>query len=441
MPARRRFASSRTARRPGSPPRAAAEARIRAGRTTDGFRLSTFGLISPGKGLETAIEALPAIARAASGGRLHDRRPHASRHRAPRGRAVPADARAARARARSRRDTSSSTTASSRSTQLSDLLAATDVFVTPYRSREQISSGALTFAIAAGCARRLDAVLVRAGHARDRRWPPRSLRRLRLRLPMRSATTSSSPSCSRRLARRRGGSVHRSHGLRSPRRLRRCSPRRSRSRRAAGRRGSRNSIWPAFAATIYSRSSTTSGSCSTRTGSSPTATAATASTTSLASRSCRSPRPPRRRADVDADPLSRSRLPARGHRRDRDAQLHELRPALARRAACRRPCRPVGVGARRDPRHGVDSRARRSRARPARTAGRGTRGRGLAAHGRVRGARDSPGSTPTGSIPRRGSCSSASSSSSPTRTSGPRPTDWSWFEDELATTTRGSRRR
>src|SRR2546421_1819133 len=35
--------------------------------------------------------------------------------------------------------------------ELSDLLAATDVFVTPYRNREQISSGALTFAIAAGC--------------------------------------------------------------------------------------------------------------------------------------------------------------------------------------------------------------------------------------------------------------------------------------------------
>jgi hypothetical protein len=36
--------------------------------------------------------------------------------------------------------------------ELADLLAATDVFVTPYMSREQISSGALTFALAAGCA-------------------------------------------------------------------------------------------------------------------------------------------------------------------------------------------------------------------------------------------------------------------------------------------------
>ena len=36
--------------------------------------------------------------------------------------------------------------------ELSDLLAATEVFLTPYGNREQIASGALTFAIAAGCA-------------------------------------------------------------------------------------------------------------------------------------------------------------------------------------------------------------------------------------------------------------------------------------------------
>ena len=36
--------------------------------------------------------------------------------------------------------------------ELADLLAVTDVFVTPYRDREQVASGSLTFAIAAGCA-------------------------------------------------------------------------------------------------------------------------------------------------------------------------------------------------------------------------------------------------------------------------------------------------
>ena len=35
--------------------------------------------------------------------------------------------------------------------ELAELLASTDLFLTPYRSREQIVSGALTFAIAAGC--------------------------------------------------------------------------------------------------------------------------------------------------------------------------------------------------------------------------------------------------------------------------------------------------
>ena len=35
--------------------------------------------------------------------------------------------------------------------EIADLLAETDVFVTPYRGREQIASGALTFGIAAGC--------------------------------------------------------------------------------------------------------------------------------------------------------------------------------------------------------------------------------------------------------------------------------------------------
>jgi hypothetical protein len=35
--------------------------------------------------------------------------------------------------------------------EVADLLAATDVFVTPYKGREQIASGALTFGLAAGC--------------------------------------------------------------------------------------------------------------------------------------------------------------------------------------------------------------------------------------------------------------------------------------------------
>ena len=52
--------------------------------------------------------------------------------------------------------------------ELADLLAATDVFVTPYTNREQSSSGALTFALAAGCAVVSTPYLVRAGSARAR---------------------------------------------------------------------------------------------------------------------------------------------------------------------------------------------------------------------------------------------------------------------------------
>ena len=57
------------------------------------------------------------------------------------------------------------------------MLADTTIYLTPYRSREQIVSGALTFAIVAGCADRLDAVLLRGGSARLRRRRARRLRR------------------------------------------------------------------------------------------------------------------------------------------------------------------------------------------------------------------------------------------------------------------------
>ena len=75
----------------GAPTRLTARARRASSTSTapgayarqDGrFLLSTFGLISPGKGLETVIEALPAIVERHPGDRLRDRRPHASRRRA-----------------------------------------------------------------------------------------------------------------------------------------------------------------------------------------------------------------------------------------------------------------------------------------------------------------------------------------------------------------------
>ncbi|HLX31191.1 MAG TPA: glycosyltransferase [Gaiellaceae bacterium] len=117
---------------------------------TDAFRLSTFGLISPGKGLETAIEALPAVLERhpevvyTIAGRTHPDVAHreGERYRLMLERRVHELGLDANVEFDDRFLSLD---------QLSDLLAATDVFVTPYRSREQISSGALTFAIAAGC--------------------------------------------------------------------------------------------------------------------------------------------------------------------------------------------------------------------------------------------------------------------------------------------------
>ncbi|HST19163.1 MAG TPA: glycosyltransferase family 4 protein [Gaiellaceae bacterium] len=133
--------------------RAASEREQRTLRLRDdgAFRLSTFGLISPGKGLETAIEALPAII---------ERHPEISYTIA--GRTHPDIAQREGERYRLMLERRVHELGLEEHVefddrfltidQLTDLLASTDVFLTPYGSREQIASGALTFAIAAGCA-------------------------------------------------------------------------------------------------------------------------------------------------------------------------------------------------------------------------------------------------------------------------------------------------
>jgi glycosyltransferase involved in cell wall biosynthesis len=127
------------------------EQRTRRARDDGTFRLSTFGLISSGKGLETVIEALPAMI---------ERHPEISYTIA--GRTHPDIAQREGERYRlmlERRVFELGLDAHVEFDdrfltidELSELLAATDVFLTPYGSREQIASGALTFAIAAGCA-------------------------------------------------------------------------------------------------------------------------------------------------------------------------------------------------------------------------------------------------------------------------------------------------
>ncbi len=115
------------------------------------FVLSTFGLISPGKGIETAIAALPAIIERYPevlylvAGRTH---PEVARLKGEQYRLL-LERRAVDLGVADHVEFDDRFLSVP---ELADLLHATDVFLTPYRNPEQIASGALTFAIAAGCA-------------------------------------------------------------------------------------------------------------------------------------------------------------------------------------------------------------------------------------------------------------------------------------------------
>ena len=140
----------------GAPSRLTARAASGAGEPNpyaadgDRFLLSTFGLISAGKGLETVIEALPAIIEHhpdivyVIAGRTH---PDVAHREGERYRLM-LERRVLELGLGDNVEFDDRFLAIE---ELSDLLAATDVFVTPYHSREQIASGALTFALAAGC--------------------------------------------------------------------------------------------------------------------------------------------------------------------------------------------------------------------------------------------------------------------------------------------------
>jgi len=112
--------------------------------------LTTFGLISPGKGIETAIAAMPAIlarhptALYVIAGQTHPE--VAKRHGE--------EYRNSLQRLARDLEVDDHVVFDDRFLDIEDLasmLAATTIHVTPYRSREQIVSGALTFAIVAGC--------------------------------------------------------------------------------------------------------------------------------------------------------------------------------------------------------------------------------------------------------------------------------------------------
>ena len=112
--------------------------------------LATFGLISPGKGIEVAIAAMPAIvarhpkALYVIAGQTHPEvaKLHGEEYRI------------SLERLARDLDLAEHVVFDDRFLELDDLssmLAATTIYLTPYRSREQIVSGALTFAIVAGC--------------------------------------------------------------------------------------------------------------------------------------------------------------------------------------------------------------------------------------------------------------------------------------------------
>lgn len=113
--------------------------------------LATFGLIGPGKGLEHAIAALPAVVRRHPdvryliAGTTH---PEVVRHHGEAYRRSLADLAAQLGVERHVHFIDTFLTEE----ELSVLLNRTHLFVTPYRSPEQTCSGALTFALAAGCA-------------------------------------------------------------------------------------------------------------------------------------------------------------------------------------------------------------------------------------------------------------------------------------------------
>jgi glycosyltransferase involved in cell wall biosynthesis len=114
------------------------------------FVISSFGLVSPGKGLELAIEALPQVlplvpnALLIIAGRTH---PGAHRNEGEAYRGRLADRIGALGLEQNVRFIDEFLSAGA----IGSLLAATDVFVTPYINLDQIVSGVLTFALAAGC--------------------------------------------------------------------------------------------------------------------------------------------------------------------------------------------------------------------------------------------------------------------------------------------------
>ena len=320
--------------------------------------------------------------------------------------------------------------------EIADLLAATDVFVTPYAGREQIASGALTFAIAAGCGvvstpywYAQDMLASGAGDARAVRRSGGARRR---RLP----TTSSEPerlAAARAEARRIGAAARLAVGRRG-----------DRGRAARGRR--------ARAAPPAGRSlGSTRSSSSLRTDHLLTL------VDDVGIVQHANGVIPNRESGYCVDDVARLAVVAlelarRGDEQvwtsivyrslaflqdatdpqRRDAELHGLRPALARRAARRRPRRPLDLGARRDPLDRLGPRRRRPDAPTCSTTIVGTLGPDdVAAHRRLRRARPRAARPGPARSPRRRELLERLVDQLAEAYETHASDDWHWFEDAL----------
>ena len=110
----------------------------------------TFGLLSPDKGIEYVIEAMPAIVERHPNAVYRRARRHPSARQGAARRSLSARARdPARASSASKR-ASSFTIASCSLRELTEFLSAADIYITPYLNPEQITSGTLAYAVGAG---------------------------------------------------------------------------------------------------------------------------------------------------------------------------------------------------------------------------------------------------------------------------------------------------
>ena len=223
------------------------------------FVLSTFGLISPGKGIETAIAALPAIV---------ERHPEVLYLVA--GRTHPEVARLEGEQYRLLLERRAVDLGVADHVEFDDRFLrpecwptfhATDVFLTPYRNPEQIASGALTYAIAAGCAAISTPYLfakdmLATGAGKLVPFDDAAAIECGQRLHRESRITGRCP-------RRRGGSGPSSPGQRSPPRRRSCCKRPLRPDRGESRSRSSSSSSRRSERIICGRWSTMSGSSNT----------------------------------------------------------------------------------------------------------------------------------------------------------------------------------